>query len=394
MGFESPDPDNLSPVPIGYDRADGAPRLGTATPETAIEFESGAGASIPFEEKPESPTIERGDQHTSLHRFTMGWSEAKWRLQQLYRGQVYTDDALVDEYDDEPGYWRVLSARATHGEGETGELEVVSEKLFSDMPFDEFGIEPVDLGLNILKHPRYLYALSAMEEPDPAIRKAKAEANHQVIRRLQDYINNVSSPLRDSLIWQLSESITSPEAYTSSVSKTNATTGLKLYTLTGTNLAKRAAMEIVNKIWMGEESPYLAGYQLTWSKYYSMPQQLHPGGRIEDPITESSPAIPEDFLYDEYGESVFTAMAYVNPQGYSNDGTRGGTTSLSWLRKADSFRFVRTMFVVTRTWIGAPVGFWDTHLFTGGERPTLPDHYYEPNAAAVPTTLPQPELVP
>ncbi|WP_155459429.1 hypothetical protein, partial [Streptococcus pneumoniae] len=54
--------------------------------------------------------------------------------------------------------YKVLSARAQRSKGEQGTLTLVLEAASFDSPPDEFNIVPVELGLNIIKHPRYFHA--------------------------------------------------------------------------------------------------------------------------------------------------------------------------------------------------------------------------------------------
>ena len=67
--------------------------------------------------------------------------------------------------------------------------------------------------------------------------------------------------------------------------------------------------------------------------------------------------------------TLYAAQHYVNPQCYSTDGTTLGDLDISWLRKADEVVYERTWFKVTRTWIGAPIGKWDSDLYNQNDRP-------------------------
>ena len=141
-------------------------------------------------------------------------------------------------------------------------------------------------------------------------------------------------------------------------------------------MAKRAAMEIIQKYWRNTETPYLIGYQITWAQYYWLPQYLNPGGYIEDPISDGG--LP-DYFWDTEAGSIFALTAWFNPQCYSLTGMSNGGYAISWLRKADEVEWERTWFRVTRTWIGSAVGFWDTELFSASNRPQNPGDYLQIN---------------
>ena len=76
-----------------------------------------------------------------------------------------------------------------------------------------------------------------------------------------------------------------------------------------------------------------------------------------------SPADPPD------STTIFDNLSEYNPQCYSSTGVNGGPVVLSWLRKSDRQVYERTWFKITRHWIGSPVGFWDSDLYTSGNRP-------------------------
>ena len=145
-------------------------------------------------------------------------------------------------------------------------------------------------------------------------------------------------------------------------------------------LAAAAALEIMQKIWRMEDTPYVVGWQITWSEYSFRPPSLNPGGYIENPST-ANPPLPDYFSSTSYppssstANSIFYKMAQYNPQCYSANGQYGGSTSISWLRKADEMEYQRTWFKVTRTWIGAPLGAWDGDLYGQKQRPTFATDY-------------------
>jgi hypothetical protein len=367
-------------LPNGFDRADGLDgRIGTVTPEGAIRVRSGNGgidsiSEVQPEEAPESPTIERAEQATICHEFTMPWSEAMNQIQVYGRGTL-----LEDSFGD---LTRVLSSEIKHKKGGMAEMKIVSESSNFDPPPDQFQIVPVELGVNILKHPRYFYAFLGDGQGSET-----EKANQMVIRFLQDYFENTNYSFRDAVTKLLLDSIGNEGASTDPKPPyvkptTDELSGSFDGLCAGTDLAKRAALEIIQKYWRGLEVPYVVGYQITWTAFYTRPQHLNPGGYVEDPASPTCHPIPVPnyFLspsqqFETSGETIFDELALRNPQCYSIDGTPSGAASISWLRKADQIEELRMWFKHDRTWIGSPVGFWDEELFNSDERPSEPDDY-------------------
>lgn len=374
-------------LPNGFDRADGQEgRLGKASPADSIKVSDGQlGSEVSTQEHPDSPEIERAEQATLTHRFNMSWDEAVTRIQSLGRGTI-----LQDSYGN---VTKVLSSRLQRNPGKYATLSVVSEGVSFDSPPDQFRVDPVELGVNILKHPRYFYALQG-NNPTERLK------NQAVIRELQNYFENVTSQYRDYLSHRMLFSLSdSSNDRTGSVLSNGAVVGAASYTpsgqdvtvspIPGTNMAKRAALEIIEKYWRGEETPYVVGWQITWSQFYWRPQYLNPGGYVEDPITQATPQLPPYFgMVDEaLGTSIFSALHSFNPQSYSSNGDRDGFTQLSWLRKADAQEEQRTWFKVDRTWVGSPIGYWDTDLYNQDKRPT---NDFEFNLPSVPSNPKKP----
>ena len=349
------------PVISGMNRADGlttdsGTREGTATPVAARIISNRAGTNgtnLPIvEEDPESPEIERAEQCTITHRFRMPWNEALTRMETLGRGAHLLDDG--------GNRTRVLSTRVQHQRGGFALLTCTAEATSFDVPWDTFGIVPVELGVNILKHPRYVYSLNGSTE-------GEWSRNQQTIRALQLYMENPSPVTRNALAKQIKDSLVFCE--------TGHTTNS--YFLAGTAMCKYAALEIIQKHWRGEETPYLTGYQVTWASYYWRPPYLNPGGYIENPI--SNGGLPDYFHNPAYPAdstaTVFDDIAKINPQCYSSTGYPAGSPVISWLRKADELQFERTWFKLTRTWIGSPVGYWDAEFYAATKRPDAVTDY-------------------
>ncbi len=357
----------MADLPWGFDRADGLEgRAGTATPSGAIVIQGGGGVTniddMALEELPDSPEIERAEQATITKTYRMSWNEALTRISFLGRGSLV--------YDSFGNLYLVLSAHIKHEQGGTGLLTVVMESKSFDSPPDEFSIVPVELGINIIKHPRYFYAF--LGEGYGSTTELR---NQMVIRLLQDYMENTSANYRDAIIRLLNDSLSSEagSGATQPPAWNRTTETYETGTVSGTDGAKKAALEIIQKWWRGEETPYVVGYELTWSQYYFVSPWLNPGGYVEDPMTESVPQLPEYFFSrvfpPDVNDTIFDFLPYINPQCYSDDGTYAGAVNISWLRKADQVDYQRTWFKITRTWIGSPVGFWDEQLYTTDNRP-------------------------
>lgn len=97
---------------------------------------------------------------------------------------------------------------------------------------------------------------------------------------------------------------------------------------------------LLTKWIQGKETWYLAGFKYVWSQFYtSFSGTVLRGGYRENPILSVNGAGP--------------GSSYV-PQGSGWD----------YLRDADEMVWSNGLFRVTRTWIGAPGGIWDTDLYT------------------------------
>lgn len=363
-------------LPYGFDRADGVTELphggtvGTPTPPGIILVTSAGGLSgienTPIEELPESPEIERAEQATITKTYRMSWEECLNRITVIGRGSLVSDTW--------GNVYFVLSASIRHEQGGTGTLTVVMEAKTFDSPPDEFSIVPVELGINIIKHPRYFYAFLG-----DGYGSATELQNQMVIRLLQDYMENTSANYRDAIIKLLTDSIghtdgagfePQPPAW----NKANETfDDVSSAFVAGTDAAKYAALEIIQKWWRGEETPYVVGYEITLSQYFFISPALNPGGYVEDPMDSVNPPFPEYFLSrtfpPSFSDTIFDYIPAINPQCYSSDGTPTGFVNISWLRKADQVEYQRTWFKRTSTWLGSPVGFWDEQLYTSSERP-------------------------
>jgi len=426
-----PNVPNFSPVidnlGHGGDRTDGTGgRTGTPTRAGQIVVFDASGGntidSITPQELDDSPIMERAEQCTVTHHVRMSWTEAFYRLNFYGRGAL-----LGDSYGN---FYRVLSSSIQRQPGGKALLTVVSESMSFDVPPDEYSLNPVKLGLDILKHPRYFYALMPTNQipnfSGTADNSAQINAKQAIIRAIQAYrenpfipttenINCITGSLHDTIISAfVSGKIVYPVNNPNYNSAKPATATPKIGTLFGGNpyppawaadgdenpinylvsfdpstdpygkvaMAFAAAKEIIGKLWRMEDSPMVNGVELTWSEYYFRPPILNLGGYIEDPRTSwiGNPGFP-DYFYStanppNTGQTIFDSLSYINPQCYSITGIHGGGTSISWLRDADAHECIHgLLFKVNRKWLGAPIGAWDSDTNSTNNRPSAPGEY-------------------
>jgi hypothetical protein len=384
-----------------------------------------------IEETPDSPILERAEQATCTKKFIMPYETAVSLQRSLPRGTVLADiagDTL-----------RVLSTTLARQKPNMATLTIVSEGLSFDVPPDEFSCEPIELGANIKKYPRYYYSLL----PQSADTVAQAQAKQAIVRAIQTYEDSPFFPTSATL-----NGLLTGQVHNNIVSQLNI--GTLVYTVANVNYQSQytvtadtswpiqdyadplpstafppkaqkngdvnpvniqiaanpvtfdqdpvvrasfaAAQEIISKLWRQEDTPYDVAFQITWSTYSYTKPYYNPGGYIEDPIFDTNgflnPGLPDYFasgcsvgstgipIFDRSNNTLFDAIATINPQCYSPDGTaptdglpQWGNYDISWLRKADVVSYERTWFKTTRTWIGAPQAHWDTDLYTRNNRP-------------------------
>jgi hypothetical protein len=284
-------PDIIS-VPCGLDRADGqGGRPGTPSLDSQIIVSKGGVDvsidEIGIEELPDSPIIERAEQATITHRFRVSWNNGVTLLAVLPRGLI-----RIDSYGN---YYKLLSSEIKPEKAGYGILTTVEEGASFDSPPDEFECVPVELGLSIIKHPRYFYAFLG-----DGVGSTTEQQNQMVILLVQNFFENPNYAFRNAIIKLLSASIGSGTGSGSQPPPLSAKSdGTYKYPdgalISGTDLAKRAAMEIIQKYWRGEETPYVVGFQIRWSQYFFYNDFINAGGYIESPITDAVPQLPVDF---------------------------------------------------------------------------------------------------
>jgi len=409
-------------LPFGFNRADGTTVLpsqtnglvngtaGTASPATSIT-KSGNAATVAnaVEEDFDSPEIERAEQATAQHRFKTLYQSALNYLQVLGRGTFITDGF--------GNRWRILSSKMQALKGGMASLSVTSESISFDSPPDEFQCVPVELGVDIMKHPRYSWALLPyVSDQSSHITVGNTDVYYtqikeSIVKMIQSYKDSPTYPgastwigtVQGMVLAQIKNgkvdvNVPNPNFTTPADSSTKIPDPVywdgQTSTLTGkpncqyftvsvpVNLASAsdpivialaAAKEMLYKIWRGEDTPPVTGYEITWSQYYFAPVFLNPGNYVENPIG----IIPAYFTDPTQTgtHTIFDYLTYWNPQSFAQNGQFGGQLDMSCLRKPDEVDYQRTWFKITSKWICSPVGHWDEDLLTRNNRPIVSTDY-------------------
>ncbi len=384
FGFDrasDPNNPNLPSQPLGS--AAGLRAVGTPQPAGDL-IVAGDNNGTNVQENPDSPEIERAEQATFQHKFKTTWANACALIVGLGRGTFLQDSGHYITTSGTGTIWRVLSSKIQAMRGGYAELSVVAESISFDSPPDDYQMIPVELGIDIIKHPRYFYALypSGSDFTDlvgvAGNQATRAQVKQAIIRAIQTYRDSpyfpqagqvtlngiVQNSIVNYFIQSLIPTILPPSSNESQINVSGDA---------GCLLAIAAAAEIIQKLWNGLDSPYMPGFQVTLTQYFFAPVFENPGGYIESPVG----IVPDYFLSpaQDGSNTIFDQMAAINPQCFSLDGTATGTVNISWLRKADEVVYERTWFKITSTWIGSPIGHWDAQIFQNGPRPSLPADY-------------------
>jgi len=410
-------------LPFGFDKADGVTPIplqpkgsvgsfepvGTPNPTDGLQvYNDPDGTNI--QGGTDEVEIERAEQATSQHLFRTTYENAVSLLSVMGRGTFVEDSGTFT--NGVRTIWRILSSKLKSIRGGYAEISTVAESISFDSPPDDYQMIPVELGIDILKHPRYSWALNPTVN-DQSVGTTVGDTpiyfsqiKESIMRMIQTYRDSPFYPSADNINGLIQNNITSqiksgilsinypnpaynPSAKTfNPVSWDGTTANLPTtncqYFVIGVPvdldnpadtiaIAIAAAKEVIGKLWRQEDTPYVVGFQVTWTQYFFAPVYENPGGYIENPVG----IVPDYFLSPSQNgtDTIFDQMALVNPQCYSDDGTPSGNLDISWLRKADEVVYERTWFKVTRTWLGAPIGKWDADLHTQGNRPQNADDF-------------------
>lgn len=399
--------------------------IGTFTPTSAVKVKAANGAvtidGVQIEELDDSPELERAEQATSTKRFRMPYSFGRNLIQFMARGTILQDN--------EGNQVRLMATSIRKEKPGMCVMTVISEGLSFDLPPDEFSCEPIELGIDIVKYPRYFYSLL----PTTTDTFSQKAAKQSIVRAIQTFrdspffpsnsitalnglilSSNLTGQVHDIIQSQLSNNETTIQIpninFTSDFAVTDPA-AIAIQPLSDTiayppkatkkgdpnpqvlivSLSKAispdpviqaafaAAQEIISKLWRQEDTPYQVGFQITWSTYYYIKPFYNPGGYLENPIFQTgpgNPGLPDYFgspSFDYATNTIFDNIGQYNPQCYSANGQTGGLVNISWLRKADVVDYQRTWFKWTRTWIGTASAHWDTDLYTQNWRPNSGD---------------------
>lgn len=428
----------LNNYPTGFDWGDGITNLptqpfgtggsgtfGTPLPSSAITVAYPPGnSSQPPEETADSPEIERAEQATVMHTFKMSWNDGKALIVGLGRG-VFLQDSFGN-------ITRILSSKIKKMRGNQCEITIIAESISFDTPPDDFQIDPVDLGLDLIKHPRYSWAIlpitsdssTSVTVGDTVINYVSVKSS--IIRLIQSYrdspffpsADQINGLIQNNIMAQLNNGflnvqvpnpdfdpnpadgvIADPPNWNGA--NANKPTGNYPYAIVAvpvdlTNpddplaIALAAAKEIISKLWRQEDVPYLVGYRIRWTQYFFAPPYLNPGGYLENPLN----VVPSYFMQPETlqmslargdfaspfnnqdtispitgGPTIFDELTHFNPQAYATNGLSDGPLNISALRKADEYVYQRTWFAKTSVWDISMIGFFDPDYYSGGNRP-------------------------
>jgi hypothetical protein len=335
----------MSLIPSTYDRADGSAGS-VATYGSTFGGTAGtpAGARIVspsptfFYEMPTSPSIEKSEQATIMHNFVCDYGTGKTVLSAINRGSILTDTF--------GNVSRVLSNRLDYLKGDTCMISTTAEGVSFNVPPYEFDIEVLEFNPDIVKHPRY----SGLNVANPSA-PPNGYGAWQVAANLKQAVQQQLSGGFNTYLITVFNWLGVPQ-----------TTGNVIYPTNISPILAQAALELYNKMLKGETNFYLAGFRVRFSSFNFYPQNVDPGGRIEDPVDSGN--LPVMFWSNDGtgnpSTNIFTALAsVVSPQFYAN--------GISWLREADSQSYQRTWFRKTESWIGGPAGgpFGNGFNFTG-----------------------------
>jgi hypothetical protein len=333
-------PDYTRVPPCGFDRADGIDsRPGTPDPANALlanpQIYNLAGLYL--QEDPGSPEIERGDQATFRHTFTVDYQTGLALSSAMPRGGYITDSR---------GYiYKILSTNLNSRRAHLATFVITSESVSFDNPPDEFHVQTIELNPAIEKHPMFWDIVGNGLDVNPY------------------NLDNVGAIITPGLMTgpnivascKLAADAIDVAANNDLIANINATT------VGNTAVANLATLKLYPRYLRKEETFYLAGFRVVWSSYFYLPPLMDGGGYIQDPVTQGG--LPPYFWSTTMavgGDNILLKKAKLtNPQIYQ----RG----LSWLRLADELEYQRTWFHLTRSWLGGPLGQWDKAIY-----PTYP----------------------
>lgn len=335
--------------PSGFDRATGTNgQPGTPTPEGAVTYQP---SPTFLEELPESPKVEWGEHITFVHTFKCDQDTALNIQLTNYRGV---------QLEDSGGFTStVLTCLVLEQKGDYCIVEITSEGTFYPPP-DEYSLEFCEFNPSIFLHPSYA-----------------AIANYT-----PELGTNEGNNIGPQLIGAITQAANSPN-FAQSQDQSGVIGGLLNGTGTDVNTGttEEQALDMANalvaKLQRGESTFYLAGMRVTWAEYFFQSTEddglpgFNPGGYIEDPVYQGG--LPPYFWSSNgtsAGQNTLISLAsQINPTIYPPVDAGKNQYTISWLRQADHIQFERVWFKYTHSWIGGPIGNWDSDLYPTSTAP-------------------------
>lgn len=408
---------DLPDQPLGV--GDGHGPVGTPNAIDSRQVDGPGGTTeISIEQIPDSPELERAEQGTFQQRLSMLYDTAIGYLGVMGRGTFVQDSGRLFGV---PTVWRILSAKVKRiRKGNEAELSYTAESISFDSPPDEYSVSASPLGLDILKHPRYAWALNPVDSDtgtyvtvgDTTI--SFVDIKTAIIRMIQSYrdapffpsANQVNGLIQSNIMDQLQKDSDNKthidvqipilgfdpnpaDGVISDIPRWNGVgadlpDGNYPYAIVSAPvdlssdidpivIAIAAARELISKLWRQEDAPYLPIVQITRSQYFFAPVYLDLGGYTQNPLD----VIPDYFIdpNQDGTDNIFSQLSKINPQLFSTTGINGGPINMTGLRQADSVEYQRTWFKVTQSWLVSFIGTFDPQLYTTKNRPQKASDY-------------------
>lgn len=362
-----PFPPTVSPFPIsGTDWADGRLGVGTPTPLALVIRNVSAynnqtsGAFL--EEEPDSPQIEVGEVTTIAHRFRCDYDTGVAIASALPRLTLLLDSTGL--------YSTVLNVSLNREKGNLAIVVITAEAIL-DPPPDEYSVTPIEFNLALEKHPRYQAVLwYNMHTSGPFIGQKIDDTDYAGFEIIQAIKQSTNAP----------QLVSQQESYYSILTPDNIAGYNDLaVTLQGALYGDGSTygdliQELLQRFWRGETEFYLSGYQIRhtiyyyglgtiFPGYYSIPP-MDQGGYVQDPVV--SGFLPFYFwsLDGTFNTSDFNnALALLPVQDGLTLYNDPVSLKFKWLRQADEVSWQRVWFRHTRTWVGGPLGIWDSKVY-------------------------------
>jgi hypothetical protein len=256
-------------------------------------------------EPPDSPEIELAE-HCSVKRTLQDYY---WNLLE----QMRFPGTLVQDISG--NQFRTLTSSLKHKKGNRATLTITDEWVAGTTlvpPPDIFGVKPIEFNPAMEKNPLYT------DNSDG------------------------QGALTDEDIMRIKQAVEAPQPGARTDNGNNP--------YDGTNVVVSDLWDsLLQKLRRGEDTYYLAGFMLTWTRFYFSPVKIDPGGYTQAPGS------------DTYGDILPSFFIRTQPD---LELTLPFGDSISWLRLADAQDFDRTWFKVVRSWIVGQQGYWDGDVYT------------------------------